>query len=46
MLIPENDFVALFSQFPFDALYKIIFRGDAYDGILNIVSCVDISKLL
>lgn len=33
MLIPENDFVALFSQFEFDALYKIIFGGDAYDGM-------------
>lgn len=32
MLIPENDFVALFSQFSFDDLYQVIFGADAYDG--------------
>ncbi|XP_028402357.1 ectopic P granules protein 5 homolog [Dendronephthya gigantea] len=32
MLIPENDFVALFSQFAFDALFEIIIGGDTRDG--------------
>ena len=41
MFIPENDFVALFSQFAFDALYKIIFGDDAYDGI-TVYTCNDV----
>lgn len=33
-LIPENDLVALFSQFSFDALFQQIIGTKRYDGML------------
>ena len=32
MLIPENDLIALFLQFPFDGLYEQIFGTSHCDG--------------